>query len=101
MRFLIFQSLRELVHRVESMLHQSHMIDRRTLQVCYHVIQKTTSCLDNLYYTHILEPKLRSIKEQEHISKTILWTIYHFYLTEKDRTDPWKDSLIPLYQTVS
>ena len=89
MRFLISQSLRELVHRVETMLDQN-TIDHRVLQICYQVLEKTSHCLDNIYYTHILEPKLRQIKEQEQISRTILLTLYH--IIKKGQTDPLSSS---------
>lgn len=89
MRFLLLDSVREIVSRVEHVAdisYDTHNYQHiaKVVQLYYQLLHKTNQCMENIYYKYILKPSLLEIIEREHLAKSVVAAILH--LTKKGQT---------------
>jgi len=87
MHFLISQSIKELVQWVEYICKNENT-NKRTLQLCYEMIEKTNICLEKIYYKYVLKPQLNEVINHEQIAKSVIAAMIHIetQTKKKDQT---------------
>ena len=101
MHFLLFDSLRELVNRVDAITQVS--MDQgptspayRMMHICYQVLEKTNRCIENIYYKHILQPKLQVAFYEEQLTHIVAAAVIHMLVKKKGQTINVRRDLAPL-----